>query len=126
MAAVSVSFPANPNAQIIETEIAGMKGRVVDVTFSASFGATGDTLTAAALGWTTVFGFIPLSGVAGPAGLATAKPVGVSVDAAQSTLSFFLYNENDAVAYAQRPALAQAQTASNNATFVVRGIVLGS
>lgn len=126
MAAVTFANVSNPNSQITEGSVVGMRARVVDVTFSSSFGATGDTLTAAAVGWSALYGFIPMTGVAAPSGNATAKSVGVSVNASLSTISFFLYNENDAAAYAQRPAQAQAQTASNNATFVVRGILLGA
>lgn len=126
MGAVSYTNDSNPNQQILEGEFLGMKARVINVTFAASYTAAGDTLTAAALGWSQVYGFIPLTSVAAPSGQATAASFGCTVNAAKTTLSFQLYNENDAAAYAQRPRQATAQAASNNATFVVRGIVLGS
>jgi glutamate formiminotransferase len=122
---LTVTFASTPNQTIHEGEFLGLKARRVTITFDNSYATAGEPLTAASLGWSNVVGFIPLTAAKNAAGTQAAVAHAVA-NAAQTQLNFFLYNENDAAAYAQRPKLAEAQAASDQSLFSVDGVLLGS
>lgn len=85
--ALTVANVSTPNSEMHEGEFAGLKARIVDITFDSSYVTTGEVLTATSLGWTYVFGAIALTHPANAAGT-LGLPTVVKKNTAGSQLTF--------------------------------------
>lgn len=120
----TVTNISDPNRVVMEGEWLGMKYRIIDFAFDASYATGGEIVTAASLGWTFLFGGIPLY-CKNAAGSQWA-PVWVVPNAAGSQVGIFIGNDNDAAAYAQRVKLFEAPAATDQSLLTARIILLGS
>lgn len=123
--AFTITYDSTPNQAIDEWAEGHLKCRKVTLTFDSSYPTGGEVLLASELGWFTIESFTPEGPAMNAAGTQSAV-VRARPNAAKTQLNVFLYNENDAAAYAQRPRLAEAQNASDQSLFSVRGIVRGA
>lgn len=123
--AFTITYPAHPNRQIDEWAEGDRKARRVTLTFDNSYSAGGEVLLASELGWLAVYHFEPDGPAQNAAGTQAAVVV-AKPNAARTQLNVFLYNENDAAAYAQRPRLAEVQAASDQSTMIVTGVIYGA
>ena len=123
--ALTIAYASNPN-QVVDEWTEGLrKKRRVTVTFDASYPTGGEVLLATDLGWNAVYEFVADGPAQNAAGTLAAVCV-AKANAAKTQLNLFLYNENDAAAYAQRPRLTEVVNASDQSTIIVAGVISGA
>lgn len=85
--ALTITYPSHPNQTISEFPLGPWKCRIVKLTFDSSYLTTGEVLNATDLGWNTLFGAIPLTGVGNADGTLSVGTV-VRANTAQTALTF--------------------------------------
>lgn len=123
--ALTVTNGSNPNQVIDEWVVGGRRHRRVTIAFDNSYPTGGEVLNASDVGWSVLESFVPEGPAQNAAGTQAAVVV-AKPNAAKTALNFFVYNENDAAAYAQRPRLAEAQNASDQSALIVAGVLRGA
>lgn len=123
--ALTITYPTTPNQLIDEWTEGTRKRRRVTIQFDNSYPTGGEVLLASDLGWSAVYDFTP-DGLAQNAAGTQATACVAKPNAARTQLNFFLYTENDAATYAQRPRLTEVQNASDQSTVIVTGVVSGA
>jgi hypothetical protein len=84
---LTVTYPAHPNQTITEFTLGPWKARMVRLQFDSSYLTTGEVLAASTLGWSNVYGAIPLTNVGNADGTLSLGCV-VRSNAAQTSLTF--------------------------------------
>lgn len=120
---LTIAEVANPNAGQTVTELFGLKAKMVDVTFDNSYLATGELLTAAALGWDSVQGAIVVQGASNAAGTLF-SPLVIKANAAQTQLTLQLERYDGASV--GKAFLEEVANAVDASAFSARIIVLGT
>jgi len=117
--ALTLTDVATPNAAQHTGTMLGMKARIVDITFDASYLTTGEVLTAAQLGWAMVIGAVVLNDPVNAAGTLSVGCV-VRKNTAGSQLAFqAMYGPTSVGPY------PEATSTNDLSTYTGRFIVLG-
>ena len=110
---------STPMMKINEFPFGPYRCRVVDITFDNSYLTGGEILTATQLGWNTVIGAFPLSGVDNAARTLSYLPI-VTASADKKQLTFQLFA--GAAAGAAHPETASAvDVSAYSGTFMILG-----
>lgn len=119
--ALTVANVSTPNSEIHEGQFLGLRGRIVDITFDSSYLTGGEVLTAATMGWTYLFGAVPLTHPTNTAGTVMAPAV-VKKNTAGSQLTFQLA---EGAATADDNPLKEVGSTQDMSTYTGRFVVLG-
>lgn len=123
--ALTVAQVATPTSSVTEGTLFQYKIRMLDLTADTSYPTGGYSISAASIGFNTIVGAWSLGSWAN-AGRTQHAPLHFYTNAAQTSLSIQLVNENDAAAYAQRPKMFEAVNASSQTGFAARVVVIGT
>lgn len=111
----TIAYDSTPNQTIAEWSEGHEKCRRVTLTFDASYATGGEVLTAAEVGWSALYAFVPEGPAVNAAGTADLQ-IKARANAAKTQLNFFAYTAAD----------AEQAAAANLATFAVTGVLRGA
>lgn len=118
--ALTITYPTHPNQTITEFPFGPWKCRVVKLTFDSSYLTTGEVLAATDLGWNTVIGALPLTGVGNADGTLSVGTV-VRANTAQTSLTFQAQETGAATDASFKEVTSTGDLSAYHGTFLVLG-----
>jgi hypothetical protein len=123
--AVTVTNVTHPNQNVWEGEFLGQKCKVVDVTFDSSYdNANGEAVTAAQLGYQSLYGAFPMSQAWSGTTTDLAVVVVPVVNSARTSVALRAFRYDGA--NAGKASLEEVANAVDLSTYTVRMVFIGA
>lgn len=119
--ALTITNVSTPMSGIQEMSLPPYKARIINLVFGTGYPTGGETLTASALGWTQIFGFINLNGIAANATGTQGYVIEGIPQAGNKSIKVVAQQVGAAVS----TPLAEAANATNLTGFTHRVMVIG-